>query len=95
MSDQAEKRVRRVVGVRQVLRALGEGNAERVFLSLDAAPGIRERVLTATRAAQVPLENVAAMDELGRMCKIGVPAAACALLKSPAQHHPPENGENL
>lgn len=95
MSDQAEKRVRRVVGVRQVLKALREGKAEKVFLSLDAAPGIRERVLTAARAVQVPLENVAAMDELGRACKIGVPAAACALLKSPAPQLPPEDRENL
>lgn len=85
MSNQAEKRVRRVVGVRQVLRALREGKAERVFLSLDAAPALRERVLTAARAAQVPLENVAAMDELGRACGINVPAAVCALLKCPTQ----------
>lgn len=88
MSDQAEKRARRVVGVRQVLKALGEGRAERVILSLDAAPALREKVLSAAQAANVPVESVAAMEELGRMCKVSVPSAVCALLRAEPRQLP-------
>lgn len=94
MSDQAEKRVRRVVGVRQVLKALKEGKAEKVLLSLDAAPALREMVLSAAQTARVPVEGVAAMEELGRMCKVSVPSAACALLRAEPRQLPVSRDQN-
>ena len=79
--EQLKKRGQRVVGVRQVLRALGEGNLEKVFLALDAAPHLRGQVEEAAKAAKTPIETVATMEELARLCRVDVPSAAAGIVK--------------
>ena len=61
----------RIVGMKQVLRALEADEVAAVYLADDAETRIRERVEAAC-AAHVP-----SMRELGRMCGIDV-GAACA-----------------
>ena len=81
MPEQLKKRGQRVVGVRQVLRALGEGNLEKVYLALDAAPHLRGQVEEAAKAAKTPIETVATMEELARLCRVDVPSAAAGIVR--------------
>ena len=83
MPEQLKKRSMRVVGVRQVMRALQESAAERVFLALDAAPHLRGQIEQAAQENDIPVETVSTMEELARLCRVDVPSAAAAILKSP------------
>lgn len=62
----------RIVGMKQVLRAL-----EADEVAADAETRIRERVEAACAAHAVEVRHVPSMRELGRMCGIDV-GAACA-----------------
>ncbi|MBE5783051.1 MAG: 50S ribosomal protein L7ae-like protein [Clostridiales bacterium] len=86
MPEQLKKRTARVVGVRQVLRALGDQSLEKVYLALDAAPHLRGQVEAAAQAAGIPVETVATMEELARLCRVDVPSAAAGCLRAPAQN---------
>ena len=82
MSDRLKKRFMRVVGVRQVLRAVKEGNAERVFLAMDANSRLRAQIEQAAREAEVSLELIATMEELAQLCRVDVPSAAAAVCRN-------------
>ena len=82
MPDRLKKRQMRVVGVRQVMRALEDHGLERAFLALDAAPHLRGQIEQAAEEAKTPLEWVSTMEELARMCQVDVPSAAAGVLKS-------------
>lgn len=86
MPEQLKKRVMRVVGVRQVLRAIREERMEKVFLALDAAPNLRGQIEDAAAQAMVPIEMVATMEELARLSRVDVPSAAAGILKNPGQN---------
>ena len=59
MPERLKKRAMRVVGVRQVLRAVKEGSAESVFLAMDAEARLRYQVEQAAKE----------MEELENKCK--------------------------
>ncbi len=82
MPERLKKRGMRVVGARQVLKALKEGNADEVFLALDAAPSLRQQIERAAKESGVPLATVATMEELSQLCRVDVPSAAAAALKT-------------
>ncbi len=82
MPESLKNRAGSVVGARQVLRSLREGTVEAVFLALDAAPRIRQPIEEAARAAGVPLTTVSTMEELARLCRVGVPSAAAAIRRN-------------
>ena len=73
---------RRVVGARQVLRAVAAGNAERVIIARDADPFITQPVVNACEKSGVRFEEVGTMQPLGNDCGIGVKAAGAGLLKA-------------
>lgn len=70
----------KVVGAKQVKRALEAGRAVKVFLCDDADPRITQSV--AELCAQKGVEQVAGvtMKDLGKACGISVPAAVAALV---------------
>ena len=72
---------KRVVGTKQVLRALKDGKAAKVFLCTDADEFIYRRVEVLCEEMKVPMEQVDSMQELGKRCLIGVKTAAAAILK--------------
>lgn len=76
--SQADKRV---VGTKQVLRALNEDKAARVFLGKDADGFIYHRINGLCEEKRVPVTVVDSMHELGRLCTVDVKAAAAAVLK--------------
>lgn len=82
MPDQLRKVPRRVVGVKQVLRALNDDALEQVFLAMDAAPALRRQVEDRAMEKQVRLTMVASMEELGQMCGVDVPSAAAGLKRA-------------
>ena len=71
----------RVVGSKQVLKAVNEGRAQRVFLGKDADGFIYHRLNALCEEKRVPVTVVDSMRELGRLCAVDVKAAAAALLK--------------
>ena len=72
---------RRVVGTKQVIRALKAGRLSRVYAANDADTFIFQQVVRAADAAGVPCVRVATMKELGMVCGVAVPAAAAGLLR--------------
>ena len=72
---------RKVVGTKQVLRALKTGTADRVYICSDADTFIYQQVVRAAEEAGLPCVRVASMKELGMICGVSVPAAAAGLLR--------------
>ena len=75
---QADKRV---VGSKQVLRALNEDRAARVFLGRDADGFIYHRINGLCEEKNVPVTVVDSMQELGKLCMVNVKTASAAVLK--------------
>ena len=72
----------RVVGVKQLRRALGKREVLRVFLARDADPVLTEPLETLAREANVPVVWICSMKELGQACGIAVKAAAAGIIVS-------------
>ena len=81
MHKQLERKQRRVAGVRQVMKGIGEGNLLRVYLALDASPMLQAQVRAAANERQLAVETVSSMEELGQMCRLDVPCAVAAIKK--------------
>ena len=71
----------KVVGAKQVRRALKDGRAARLYMALDADPRLLQPLVQAAVNQQVPVEQVPTMKELGSVCGIAVGSAVAALLK--------------
>ena len=72
---------KRVVGTKQVLRAIRDGRATRVFLCRDADEFIYRQVEAASEENHVPVTMMESMDKLGKLCQIGVKTASAALVR--------------
>lgn len=83
MPERLKKRAMRVVGARQVLRAIRETRAEEVFLAMDADAAIRSQVEQAAKSAKVPVRMVSSMEELAALCRVDVPSAAACVCRKP------------
>jgi large subunit ribosomal protein L7A len=75
------KTANKVVGIKQLKRALKDRTAQTVFLAEDADPRLMEPLRAACEQAQVELVLVPTMQELGKACSIAVGAAAAAILR--------------
>ena len=75
------KTEKKVVGIKQLRRALNEHRALVVFLADDADPALTEPIAARCAEEGVPGTQVASMLELGRACQISVSAAAAALVR--------------
>lgn len=71
----------KVVGAKQVRRAIEGGKAVKVFLASDADPRITEPLALLAREKGVAVEQSGAMKELGKACSLAVGAAVAALVK--------------
>ena len=72
---------RKVVGTKQVTRALRAGIAARAYVANDADTYIYQQVIRAAEEARVPCVRVNTMKELGQACGVEVPTAAAAVLR--------------
>ena len=81
MEQQLRQIHKRVVGTKQVLRAVRDGRAACVYLCKDADDFIYRQVQAVCEEQRVPIRMVDSMQELGRLSLVGVKAAAAAVLK--------------
>lgn len=70
----------KVVGAKQVRRALEAGTARTVLLADDADPRVTEPVVRLCEAKGVALERGYTMKDLGSACGLAVGSAVAALL---------------
>ena len=66
----------KVVGAKQVMRAIEAGGVSRVFIASDADMFVTRPVFDACRAANVEVVEVPSMKALGEACGVQVKAAA-------------------
>lgn len=69
-----------VVGAKQLRKALKNSRVRCVFLAENAVPDLTEPLERECRSHGVPVRWVRTMQDLGRMCKIEVGAAAAAIV---------------
>jgi len=70
----------KVVGTRQVKKALKKGIVKKVYIAIDAEPHIIEPIKQLCQQNQVEIEMVDKMETLGNICGIEVGSAMVALL---------------
>lgn len=70
----------RVVGARETLKKIAQGNAVCVYVATAADPKVIKEVVSSSQAHQVPLFYIETMAELGRLCGIQVGAACAAVI---------------
>lgn len=75
------KTANKVVGIKQLRKALAKGRISRVFLAKDADPALTQPVAELSRQADVPVVWAATMRELGAACQIAVGASAAGILR--------------
>ncbi len=71
----------RVVGTKQLLRALEEGKVTVAFVATDADPFLTKRVADFCLDRNIPCRQNATAKEIGAACGIDVPAAAAGVLR--------------
>jgi len=72
---------RRVVGARQVLRAIKASTLAQAFVARDADPFITRPVVDACEKNGVRFIEIDTMAQLGAVCGIGVKASVAGILK--------------
>ena len=75
------KTARRIIGIKQLRRALSSGSVRKVFLAEDADPRLTEPVQILCETQGIPFVYVPKMHELGKACAIDVGAAAAGILR--------------
>lgn len=70
----------KVVGIKQLRKAIAAGKVKKVFLAADADPMLTEPVLAQCREQKITVVSVPTMRQLGAACSIPVDAAAAAIL---------------
>lgn len=70
----------KVVGIKQIRKALAAGTAKKVFLADDADPMLTEPVAEECKRLEIAVISVPTMKQLGAACCISVDAAAAAIL---------------
>ena len=71
----------KVVGAKQVRRALEKGSVARLYIAQDADPALLQPLVQKSVDLGVRVEQVATMKQLGALCGIAVGAAVAARLK--------------
>lgn len=70
----------KVIGTKQVKKAINKGIAKKVFIALDAEPHIIEPIKELCQQNQVEVFPVENMETLGNACGIEVGSATVALI---------------
>jgi len=78
--EEVKNNTARVIGSKQVKKALAKGGVKKVYIASDAEHHIIEPIKKLCLQYQVEFEMVESMDVLGRSCGIDVGSATVALL---------------
>ncbi len=72
----------KVVGIKQVRRAMSTGLARELFLAKDADPELTSPLAEQAESQNIPVEWVDSMKKLGQACHIPVGASVAAIVSS-------------
>ena len=72
---------RKIVGTKQLLRAIKSAQVEKVYIASDADESVKLSVVDSCKQLNIDTEEVTTMHELGLEFGISVGAAAAAILK--------------
>jgi len=72
---------KKIIGAKQVIRALAEKNVRCVYIATDADMFVTRPVFDACRAADVRIVETPSMKALGEVCGMRVKTAAVAVLR--------------
>lgn len=79
MTDDLKSR-KKVVGAKQVKRALKESRVDKVYVAQDAEKRVTSGIVEHCNQMQIPIIYVRSMNKLGNACGIDINAAVAALL---------------
>ncbi|ENH95861.1 ribosomal protein L7Ae [Gracilibacillus halophilus YIM-C55.5] len=68
-----------IIGTKQTVKAMKNGNAQEVILARDADEHVTAKVLHVANEYEIPYSYVNSMKRLGKTCGIEVGAAAVAI----------------
>ncbi|MBQ3217102.1 MAG: ribosomal L7Ae/L30e/S12e/Gadd45 family protein [Oscillospiraceae bacterium] len=74
------KTANKVVGIKQLRKALNAGKVHKVYIACDADPMLTEPVVKQCKKLHITVVPVSTMKQLGAACSISVDAAAAAIL---------------
>lgn len=74
------KSAKKVVGIKQLRKALNAGSVKKVFIAEDADPLLTDPIAERCRQLNIPAISVPTMKQLGAACSICVGAAVAAIL---------------
>ena len=80
MLDELKTATSKVVGIKQLRKALYSGAAKKVFLAEDADPMLTDPIVRVCEETGTAVEFVKTMKQLGNACEISVSAAAAAIV---------------
>ena len=66
------------VGIKQVLKAVEEGNVETVYIGGDAEEHVTAQLINLCNEKSITIKVIETMEELGRLAGIDVKASAAA-----------------
>lgn len=72
---------KKVVGIKQSIKAIKNGEAKAIYTALDADVKLIEPVVELAKENSLEIHYIKTMKELGRLCGIDVGAATAILLK--------------
>jgi large subunit ribosomal protein L7A len=70
-----------VIGTKQTVKALKEGNVQELLVASDAEQKLTAKVVQEANLIQIPVHYVDSMKKLGKACGIEVGAAAVAIIR--------------
>lgn len=70
----------KVIGIKQVKKAISKGLAKKVYIASDAEPHVIGPIKDLCRENNIEFEIMGSMEVLGEICGIDVGSAAVALL---------------
>ena len=70
-----------VIGTKQTVKALREGNVQELLVASDAEQKLTAKVVQEANLIQIPVHYVDSMKKLGKACGIEVGAAAVAIIR--------------
>jgi large subunit ribosomal protein L7A len=69
-----------VIGTKQTVKALKEGNVRELIVASDADPKVTAKVVNEALDINVPIQYVDSMVKLGKACRIEVGASTVAII---------------
>ena len=77
----SQVRSRLIIGTKQTLKAMKNGNISEVYVADDADAHVNEKVIQLAQELNIPCEHVASKKKLGAACGIEVGASVVGIQK--------------